>query len=322
MSDMRSAIRNFSLLFIIILALGLVSKGYAQTGEGPLVFETGHSVTGLFLEQYNSVASPLDLYGLPITDEFQGMSANGITTVQYFTKARFDLVVGEDGKQSIEVANLGELLYPGPGPLAPVPSDGPTCQKFPATGKSVCYAFLQYYQSMGGKEVFGEPISDLEIREGRYVQYFQKVRMEWQPELQADVHVVLTDLGKRYFDLVVGDSGLTRPTGSAIPGKPRQPRAMAFVSKSLIAPNSHQKIYIIVVDMFDRPVEDAQVWVYVKTPDGRSDPYRAPDTNADGISVLPYPVGKLNPRDVVELEVKVATGGEEAETQTWFRVWY
>lgn len=322
MSDMRRTIRYYSLLLTLFLVAGLAAPVYAQTGNSPLVFETGHSVTGLFLEQYNSVSDPLQIYGLPITDEFQGMSANGITTVQYFTKARFDLIVGPDGKQSISVANLGELLYPGPGPLAPVPTDGPNCQRFSKTGKSVCYAFLQYYQSMGGKEVFGEPISDLEIREGRYVQYFEKVRMEWQPELDADVHVVLTDLGKRYFDLVVGDSGLTKPSGSAIPGKPRQPRALAFVANALITPNSHQKIYVIVVDIFDRPVEDAQVWVYIKTPDGLSEPYRAPDTNSDGISILPYPVGKLNPRQVVELEIKVTTGGEEATTQTWFRIWY
>jgi hypothetical protein len=322
MSSMRSTIRNFPLLLMLILVSGIATPGFAQTSEGPLVFETGHSVTGLFMEQYNSVSDPLEIYGLPITGEFQGMSAHGITTVQYFTKARFDLLIGADGKQSIVVANLGELLYPGPGPLAPVPNDGPTCQRFPDTGKNVCYAFLQYYQSKGGKEVFGEPISDLEIREGRYVQYFEKVRMEWQPELQADVHVVLTDLGKRYFDLVVGDNGLIKPSGSAIPGKPRQPRALAFVSQSLVPANSQQKVYVIVMDMFDRPVADAQVWVYVRTPDGQLDPYRAPDTNSDGISILPYPVGNLNPHQVVELEVKVTTGGEEAETQTWFRVWY
>lgn len=322
MSCMRNTIRNISLLIILILVSGLVTPGHAQTPDGPLVFETGHSVTGLFLEQYNSVSDPLEIYGLPITDEFQGMSASGITTVQYFTKARFDLVVGADGKQTVLVANLGELLYPGPGPLAPVPSDGPTCQRFEQTGKSVCYAFLQYYQGRGGDKVFGLPISDLEIREGRYVQYFQRARMEWQPELQADVHVVLTDLGKRYFDLVVGDNGLIKPSGNAIPGKPRQPRALAFVSKALVAANSQQKVYVIVLDMFDRPVTNAQVWVYVKTPDGGREPYRAPDTNADGISILPYPVGNLSPRQVVELEVKVTTGGEEAATQTWFRVWY
>jgi len=307
---------------MILLVSGLTTPVHAQTEGEPLIFETGHSVSGLFLEQYNSVPDPLQIYGLPITDEFQGMSASGITTVQYFTKARFDLVTAPDGKQSISVANLGELLYPGPGPLAPVPADGPTCQKFPETGKSVCYAFLQYYQSMGGKEVFGEPISDLEIREGRYVQYFEKVRMEWQPELDADVHVVLTDLGKRYFDLVVGDSGLTKPTGSPIPGKPRQPRVLAFVSDSLIPANSQQKIYVIVVDMFDRPVADVQVWVYAKTPQGRSEPFRAPNTNADGISVLRFPVGNLEPHQVVELEVKASNGVEEASTRTWFRVWY
>jgi len=44
-------------------------------------------VRGPFLEQYTSVDNPLEIYGLPITGEFEGMSAYGITTVQYFNKA-------------------------------------------------------------------------------------------------------------------------------------------------------------------------------------------------------------------------------------------
>src|SRR5574340_1235052 len=308
-TSMRHTIR-IVLSLIIIIGLGAATfPGLTQSDTGGEDFGTGHLVRGPFLEQYTSVENPLEIYGLPITGEFEGMSAYGITTVQYFNKARFDLVKGADGEDAVVVANLGELMYPGPGPLAPVATDGPTCRKF-TTGKSVCYAFLQYYDANNGGLNFGDPISDLEIREGRYVQYFQKARMEWVPELDADSHVVLTDLGKRYFDIVVGDPDRLKP------------QAYAFVSQPLISSGSQQTLNVIVVDMYRKPVADAQVWVFTITPDGRRDPYRAPDTNKDGITMLTFPVGQLSPQQIVELEVKISVNGEEASAKSWYRVWY
>ncbi|HWR67306.1 MAG TPA: hypothetical protein VN364_14405 [Bellilinea sp.] len=319
---MRGTIRIVISVFILILLGGVTIPGYTQSTTTGEDFGTGHIVRGAFLEQYAGVRNPLDIYGLPITGEFEGMSTFGITTVQYFNKSRFDLVKDLEGNDKVVVANLGELMYPGPGPLAPVSSDGPTCRKFPSTGKSVCYAFLQYYDANDGAVNFGDPISDLEIREGRYVQYFQKARMEWVPELEADSHVVLTDLGKRYFDFMVGDPDRLRPEGSSIPGKPRKPQAYAFVASPLITAGSQQTLNVVVVDMFHKPVANAQVWVFLLTPDGRSDPYRASDTNADGISSLQFPVGDLSPTQIVELEVKVTANGEEAAAKSWYRIWY
>ncbi|HEY4692477.1 MAG TPA: hypothetical protein VIH16_03515 [Bellilinea sp.] len=321
MTIMRGTIRIVVSIFILILLGAVTIPGYTQgtTGED---FGTGHIVRGAFLEQYAAVRNPLDIYGLPITGEFEGMSTFGITTVQYFNKTRFDLVKDLSGNDKVVVANLGELMYPGPGPLAPVSSDGPTCRSFPATGKSVCYAFLQYYDANEGSVNFGDPISDLEIREGRYVQYFQKARMEWVPELEADSHVVLTDLGKRYFDFMVGDPDRLKPEGSSIPGKPRKPQAYAFVASPLITAGSQQTLNVVVVDMFHKPVANAQVWIFLLTPDGRSDPYRASDTNPDGISTLQFPAGNLSPTQIVELEVKVTANGEEATAKSWYRIWY
>lgn len=311
------------LLLIAILAIPALARvGYAQTPGGTVEFTTGHTVQGTFLTQYNSVSDPLEVYGLPITDAFEGMSASGLTTVQYFSKARFDLVIRPGGKEETVVANLGELMYPGPGPLADVPTDGPTCRYFEQTGKSVCYAFLQYFDAHEGASNFGNPISDLEVREGRYVQYFEKARMEWQPERTGDSHVALTDLGKRYFDLVVGDASRLEPAGSAAPGEPRQPKAYAFVTQALISANGQQSLYVVVYDLYRKPVEGAQIWVYVTAPDGSVTDYRAPDSDAGGISILTFPVGQHNPNDVLEVEVQISAGGETAATKTWFRIWY
>ena len=319
---MRGSVKVLIVLIVVLALSGLAVLDRTPTLDAPVEFTGGHTVQGVFLDQYNRIANPLDIYGLPLTDEFQGMSSAGMTTVQYFTKARFDLALGPGGVEQVSVANLGELMYPGAGPLADVPTDGPTCRTFQTTGKSVCYAFLQFYDANDGPVNFGDPISDLEVREGRYVQYFEKVRMEWQPERDADNHVALTDLGKRYFDLVVGDASRLDPAGSAAPGEPRQPKAYAFVTRALVSANQRQTLFIIVNDLYRKAVANAQVWVYVKSPDGQIEPYRASDTDASGISMLTFPVGEHDPNDVIEVEVQVSAAGESTSSKTWYRFWY
>jgi hypothetical protein len=318
---MRGKIKLLLSALVILVICGLVTAGQAQTPTQQVNFDTGHVVRGVFLEQYTSVPNPLDIYGLPITDEFESLSAAGITTVQYFTKARFDLIKAPEGNR-VSVAHLGELMYPGQGPLAPVPGDGPTCRRFAETGKSVCYAFLQYYDANKGTEHFGLPISHLEIREGRYVQYFEKVRMEWQPERDSDGHVVLTDLGKRYFDLVVGDPSKIIPMGSAAPGAPRYPKAHAFVARALATAHSQQTIFVVVYDIYRQPITNAEVWVSVVTPDGESNTFQGPATDENGVAVMSFQIGDLKPQQVVELLVRVEANGEEASATSWFRIWY
>src|SRR5665647_508366 len=55
------------------------------------------------------------------------------------------------------------------------------------------------------EQFFGDPISSLEYRDGHVVQYFTKVRMEWQQNLPEGHKVVLSLLGRTAFDKYVGD---------------------------------------------------------------------------------------------------------------------
>ena len=64
---------------------------------------------------------------------------------------------------------------------ASIAQEGPTCGTFD-NGFSVCYAFLQFYDANNGSLFFGNPISFVEVIDGRYVQYFDNVRMEWWPD--------------------------------------------------------------------------------------------------------------------------------------------
>jgi peptidoglycan/xylan/chitin deacetylase (PgdA/CDA1 family) len=57
----------------------------------------------------------------------------------------------------------------------------PSKRAFPETGYSISGNFLRYWDSFGGLEVFGYPVSDVFERDGIQMQYFERVRMELHP---------------------------------------------------------------------------------------------------------------------------------------------
>ncbi|HEX5503569.1 MAG TPA: hypothetical protein VFW96_13175 [Thermomicrobiales bacterium] len=79
-------------------------------------------------------------------------------------------------------------------PLAPVARAADQC--FPQTGFCVPAVFLAYWQAHGGLAINGYPISDahtetLENGKPYYVQYFERVRMEYHPEISDPQYQVL-----------------------------------------------------------------------------------------------------------------------------------
>ncbi len=67
---------------------------------------------------------------------------------------------------------------------------------FPRTDRNVCGEFLDFFETRGGLEIFGYPITGLVVnQEGRTVQYFQRVRMEYHPENPPEYQVQLGLLG-------------------------------------------------------------------------------------------------------------------------------
>ena len=62
--------------------------------------------------------------------------------------------------------------------------------------------FLDYYQRYGGKDVFGLPVSQESVDDatGRRVQWFQRARLEYWPELAPDYAVMGTLIGAKYIN--------------------------------------------------------------------------------------------------------------------------
>lgn len=319
---MRKTRRWILIVISVLLLLGtstLPGSVLAQGSDSIYVPETGHWIRGQFLQEYNSVSDPLLYFGYPITDEFQDPLTQH--EVQYFQKARFDLVDTSAGP-TVQLASLGSLLYEDNAQLADIADDGPTCRRF-SNGISVCYAFLQFYDAYDGSVYFGQPVSRLEVIDGRYIQYFENARMEWWPERAAGERVVLTDLGKVYFDKVVENPELLKPNLAVnAQSKLLNPVVRVFAQKALIGAGEQQTIDIVVQNQYLQALQSAQVGLTVTLPDGSSQFYRLDETNEYGVSQAILTVPNLSAQSIVQLKADVTINGEEASGNGWFRVWW
>jgi len=204
------------------LSLGRVIpvRSQSTSGAGFRYFtETGHNVQGEFLaffDRYGGVAT----FGLPRTEEF----SQGGLKVQYFQRARMELHPDNPVLYRVQLSLLGDLLgYRTPAiPAASIPPmNHPERRYCPQTGHTISYSFLQYYDSHGGLDVFGYPITELLTERGTVVQYFQRAKMEWHPENPISYQVTLGNLGDEYIARVhLPSSDLDRvpPPSSGRPG--------------------------------------------------------------------------------------------------------
>ena len=97
--------------------------------------------------------------------------------MQYFEKARFEYHAEHAGtRYEVQLGLLGdELTARTPDPLPARRADSlasPTTATSPRLGRRCNYAFLAYWESQGGLDRFGYPISDEMPENGRTVQYF------------------------------------------------------------------------------------------------------------------------------------------------------
>jgi hypothetical protein len=151
-------------------------------GNGPITA----NMTGHYSGFYRTRSSPMVLVEHCILADAQGQRPDIPTPA---TAAQVEAEIIADF--------LGELR----GMNLPV-----ECRFFPETRHSVCHAFLDFWQTNGGMEVFGLPLTEerTEVIEGRAltVQYFERARFEFHPELiGTGDEVLLSDLGRQILRL-------------------------------------------------------------------------------------------------------------------------
>lgn len=324
--SMSSRTRWLWVVLILTLVGGLHSGvSFAQGGDTRYFPETGHSVSGEFLLQYESLPNPELIYGSPITGRFT--AADNGREVQYFERARFELNLDPLLDLRVVVSPLGEYLFEieNPGTRQTLAVNEATCERIPADGAAVCNSFLTFFYENGGIAVFGYPISEAEWRDGMYVQYFDRACFEWHPELLPGEPVVLGNVGERYFYHVENPSQRSVVVDDFIPDAEKivlELRAHVFVGQAVIPSKGHQTVYVVVQDQSLRPVPGAYVLIVIRKANGqelRFSPTETTDEN--GILVLETPLPDM-PVGVSEVEVGVIWHDLETHTRTFFQVWW
>jgi hypothetical protein len=324
MRDIKRLLCGVIIVLLLFLGSGSARAAVSNpTSEQPFDSISGHIVQGEFLKFYRSASDPLLVFGYPITDEFVDPDTGLIT--QYFQRARFELISTSTGPL-VQLSSLGAHLHVGTAPTAAIPINSSACRFFQATGKNVCYAFLQFYDGNDGNAYFGNPISDIEIRDGRYVQYFERARLEWQPDNPTDQHVALTDLGTIEFYARDIQPASIKDLTIKVPD-PNHPatnlKVHAFVDQALLPAYGQQTIYIIVQDQNLAPVQSANISVKIYSP-GRAEPIPLTPfiTTENGISSEQFSIDNIPVKEIVRIEVTATYDGLSTSTSTWFRVWW
>jgi hypothetical protein len=315
----------FWLLIIpVLVSILFVPSTSAQVEQRLYFSETGHWILGDFLVAYQSVADPKVLYGLPITDEFVSVAAGG-RRVQYFEHVRFELRPENPTELRVVKSPLGEVLYDQepPGLVIPLPQGDTGCRLIKETGFQVCYAFLDFFDTYGGIDQFGYPVSDLEEHDMFAVQYFQFARLEWHPELPAGQQVSLTDIGKRYFTLFE-DPRLAQPVTNGAPHLIIDLQVQACVAQPVMLASGEQTVFVVVQDQSLSPVAGAQVAISLRVPSvsaGGEIAYPVGTTDDKGIARFTFPMSD-QPNGLVEIVVLAGYDHLKAKTITSYRVWW
>jgi hypothetical protein len=303
----------------------------AQTPVPPQPQGSEFAIPEPFASFYSAMPDPNVMLGYPISPAFYDSTIS--RTVQYFQRGRLEVAVDANGKEEVLMSHIGSIMYTPGRELAPVRNSGPTCRSF-STGYNVCYGFLQFYDYYQGGTYFGNPISGVELDNGRMVQYFENVRLEWRGEIVNGRHVGLSHLGRMGYDMLYQNR--PKPTQTSDedtfsgPATPVQVttgglNVRAFVKHSLLPADGEQTLYIVVQDQSLQPVPNAAISVIVTKPnDLGQQSYRPNDTDANGISVLTFEVGAVPVKEIVSIEVTASLPLQQIEqsTTTWFRAWW
>lgn len=154
---------------------------------------TGHNMPVAIRDYWQSHGS-WQFNGLPISEFYRQVYQDGsVEYLQYFERTVISMSWPEDGSGPvISTRGLGYDTYIDPAAAEPVEpfTTNDAGRYFPETGHSIHNGFRSYFESHGGVDVFGLPISQEwgTERNGQKVvfQVFENARLEWWPANVGD----------------------------------------------------------------------------------------------------------------------------------------
>ena len=303
----------------LVVAVLLTQEGSADAQSADVQFfpETGHNVKGDFLRFYRGIPDPKLVFGYPITEQM--VSKDG-RTVQYFQRARFELRSDVPENQRVQLAVVGQASYQPADQLNI--NNTAACDLF-VSGYSVCFAFLDFYKANGGVAQFGNPISPFEFHENLIVQYFEKARFEWRADRPEGQRVVLSDLGRLYFEQLGEDQAYLKPVSplDATINPVLSIKLRAFVRKSVTLSSGQQTVYVIVQSQTLQAISNATGKATIHWPDGRTEEYFF-TTNSSGLGTVTFNFADQKAGELVSIDIVVAYQGLAGTTRTSFRIWF
>lgn len=314
---MKAVWRFVGSFVVIAMLLASWVSVRAQSLDVQYFPETGHTIRGDFLQFYKSVKDSKLVFGYPITEQ---MPSKDGKTVQYFQRARFELRSDLPEGQRVQLTALGQKSYEPGGQLNIDNSAG--CQLF-ITGYRVCFAFLDFYKANGGTKQFGNPISPFEFHDQLIVQYFEMGRFEWRADRPEGQRVVITDLGRTYFDQFGEDQARLKPVEplDATINPILSIKVRAFVMKPVMLSSGGQTVYVIVQSQTLQAISDATGRATIHWPDGRTEEYFF-TTNSSGIGNVSFNFNDQKQGELVPIDIAVTYQGLAGTTRTSFRIWF
>lgn len=181
---------------------------------------TGKTTRGEFLKTYDRFG--LERIGYPLSDERQ---ENG-HTVQYFERVKMELhPETENQGYSVLMTRLGVDMTQSTHFDQVQPFRSTTSKVYvQQTGHSLSEPFLSNWKANGGLELFGYPISEPFVQGSLTVQWFERARFEYHPELQnTGKPIQLSLLGQAAYDKVNGAQSIPAQAKTQAPPAPAQP---------------------------------------------------------------------------------------------------
>ena len=162
------------------------------TDTAILYFPDGHTLGGPFRTFWEKQGG-LPIFGYPISEELQ---ENGLT-VQYFERAVLEYHAEYALTRSqVQPRLLGTLFAqsrPNDDSFKRLPASN-IPNYFTSTGHTLAEPFLSYWKANGGLALFGYPISEprrvTDNGKTRLIQYFERCRMDYFPELEGTPYYI------------------------------------------------------------------------------------------------------------------------------------
>jgi hypothetical protein len=315
-------LRFLAAILLVMLTLTGTLAAQAQTAPSQYFAQTGHTVQGDFLRFFNAHGK-LEIFGYPMTEAFVVSGRQ----VQYFQRVRMELYPENPDLRRIQLGKLGvELGYTMPPmPVASIPATNDSNRRYYSqTGHTVSLAFLKYFDSHGGLDIFGYPITEFVSEGGRTAQYFERARMAWHAELPSDQRVQLGNLGEIYATTRLDPSLLQFVAPGILASNAPQVtslRVTASLNQSITGVAGQQTLHVYVMDQRGKAVQGAPSAAVVQFPSGPRT-LTLPATDERGHAATKFDLQQLKPGQLIVVQVRSSWATLVTETQTSFFVWW